>query len=106
MIHFTQMYASKNFQMYDFGSAEKNMQAYNQTTPPLYDVRGIRTPVALYWADEDWLADPVDVQYLRSNLRNIVDDYDIKNWDHLDFIWATDTKPALYDRILNLIKRY
>ena len=28
-------------------------------------------------APNDWLADPIDIEYLRSNLPNIVDDYEV-----------------------------
>ena len=46
------------FCRYDFGK-EKNIEIYGQEDPPEYDVTKITAPVALYWADNDWLAEPV-----------------------------------------------
>lgn len=106
MIHFSQLVIAGKFQMYDFGSAQDNMAHYNQPQPPLYDLTKVKTPVALYWAQEDWLADPTDVNFLRKSLPNIVDDYGKSDWNHLDFVWATNTKPYLYDRMVQLMKKY
>ena len=41
---------------------------------------------------------------MRENLKNIVDDFEILDWNHLDFIWGTNAKIALYNRIINLIE--
>jgi hypothetical protein len=106
MIHFSQMVISGKFQKFDYGSPQSNMDHYNQTEPPVYDLGLIKTPIALYSASNDWLADPEDVQLLRKTLPNIVDDYEIETWNHLDFIWAVDTKELLYDRMIKLMMNY
>lgn len=106
VVHFAQAVISGKFQMYDFGSSAENIKHYNQPTPPLYDLTTIKTPVALYWAKNDWLADPEDLQYLRKNLPNIVDDYEVQDWNHLDFIWAINAKPVLYNRMIQLMNKY
>jgi lysosomal acid lipase/cholesteryl ester hydrolase len=62
--------------------------------------------VALYWAEHDWLADPVDVQYLRKNLPNIVDDVYIADWNHLDFIWGTNAAERIYYKMIALMRKY
>lgn len=106
MIHFTQMVISGKFQKYDFGSAEENMAHYNQTDPPMYDLGSVKTPVALYWATNDWIADPKDVEFIKSNLPNIVDDYYIQGWNHLDLVIAADSKVLLYNRVVRLMEKY
>lgn len=106
MVHFSQMVASGKMQKYDFGSAKENMAHYNQPTPPEYDLKSIKTPVALYSSTNDWLADQEDVKYIRNSLPNIVDDYVIESWNHLDFIWAVDTQKFLYDRMLKLMQKF
>lgn len=106
MVHFSQQVISGQIQKYDFGSAKENMAHYNQTTPPIYDLKLIKTPVALYSASNDWLADPEDVKFLRATLPNIVDDLEIDSWNHLDFIWAVDTVEYLYERMLKLMKKF
>jgi len=102
MIHFAQLALSKNFQMFDYGSSD-NILHYNQTTAPLYDVRNVKVPVALYYGEDDWLADQNDVKYLRENLPIIKDDYLIPNYIHLDFVWAQNASQVLYQRIIQLI---
>ena len=92
--------------MYDYASAKENMRHYNQTVAPVYDISNIKVPVALYWSQNDWLADATDVQYLRKNLPNIVDDFSIDSYNHLDFVWATNAKEAFYDRMLKLMQQY
>jgi lysosomal acid lipase/cholesteryl ester hydrolase len=92
--------------MYDFASADENMKHYNQTTPPVYDITKVKVPVALYWAQNDYLADPTDVQFLRGNLPNIVDDFNIATYNHLDFVWAYNTKEKFYDRMVALMEKY
>jgi lysosomal acid lipase/cholesteryl ester hydrolase len=101
MIHFAQMAISKAFQMYDYGS--DNILHYNQSTAPLYDVKNINTPVALYYGQDDWLADPTDVEYLKNNLPNIKDDYSISSYAHLDFTWAQNASQVLYNRMIQLM---
>ena len=92
--------------MYDYGTARENKKYYNQTMPPEYELSKVNVPTALYWAQNDWLADPKDVQYLRENLPNIVDDLDIQIFNHLDFIWAINAKHLLYDRIIKLMQKF
>lgn len=103
LAHFGQLVTSGKFQMYDYGSKE-NVKHYNQSEPPQYDIRKVTVPTALYWAKNDWLADPVDIQFIRKNLPNIIDDYEIMDWNHLDFVWAVNAKEYLYNRIIDLIK--
>lgn len=106
LVHFSQLVVSGLMQKYDFGSPAENQAHYNQSIPPVYDLRLIKTPVALYSSSNDWLADPEDVKFIRANLPNIVDDYEVDSWNHLDFIWAVDTREYLYDRMLKLMKKF
>ena len=49
---------SDKFCQYDWGE-KKNLEIYGQKDPPEYDLSLITAPVALYWSDNDWLAEPV-----------------------------------------------
>jgi len=104
MVHYAQCVKDGKFQKYDYGNL--NEKKYNQTTVPLYDITKVDVPVALYWAEKDWLADPIDVHYLRKNLPKIVDDFECLKWNHLDFLWAMNANTLLYPRMLNLMKSY
>lgn len=61
-------------------------------------------PVALYWAQNDWLADPDDVRLLLPQLSNKMYDKYIENWDHLDFIWGLDAPKVVYNDIIKHIQ--
>ncbi|OWF52632.1 lipase member M-like [Mizuhopecten yessoensis] len=104
MIHYIQEVNSDLYQKFDYGSPDKNMAKYNQTTPPRYAIQNIKTPVAFYNGNKDWLANPTDVTYLLDNLPNIVKKRTFPNWDHVDFILAMDAPKILYPEVLQLIK--
>lgn len=104
LVHYAQSVVTGNFQMYDYGS--KNIEKYNQTTAPLYNLTKVNVPVALYWADKDWLADPTDVNFLRKYLPNVIDDYECEDWNHLDFLWAVNTNDLLYKRMIGLMLKH
>lgn len=105
MAHFGQMYRSSKFQMFDYGSAEKNRQHYGTDTPPQYNASAITVPLALYWGGNDWLADPDDVKLLMQKLDDKTLWYNktIKAWQHLDFIWGLDAAPLVYDDVAKKI---
>ena len=92
--------------MYDFGVPSENVLHYNQTTPPIYDLTQVKVPVALYSGTNDWLADPTDVDFLRKVLPNIVDNLIVDIYNHQDFVWAVNTREVIYDRMLELMKKY
>ena len=48
--------ASGHFRQYDYGNIDKNLQLYNSTTPPDYQLEKITAPIALFSSDDDWLA--------------------------------------------------
>ncbi|XP_068748610.1 gastric triacylglycerol lipase-like [Montipora capricornis] len=103
MIHFAQMVNSNKFQMYDYESTSANMKHYGQPTPPVYNATAMTVPVAVYWAQNDWLADPTDVKALLPKLSNKLYDRYIPNWDHLDFIWGMDAATKVYKDIIKNI---
>ena len=39
-----------------FDYKDRNQEIYGQDTPPDYDLAKVTAPVALYWGDNDWLA--------------------------------------------------
>jgi len=107
LVHFGQMVESARFQKYDFG-AKENMNRYNQSTPPDYDVRGIKTPVGLYWSENDWLADPRDVDVIRKRIPNLVVDYKVpeEKFTHLDFLLGMHANTLVYNNVISFLKSY
>ncbi len=106
MIHYAQAIHSQQFQAYDYGSPEKNQLHYNQTTPPLYTIRPMQIPTAVFSGGEDWLADPDDVTYIFDNLQSLVFKKYIPDYNHLDFVWALTANTIIYQDLLKLIQQY
>lgn len=106
MIHFAQMFRSKEFQAYDYGSPTENQKHYNQTTAPIYTIRPMRIPTAIFWSGEDWLADPEDVKFIFENVENLVYERYIPDYNHLDFVWAITANQMIYSDVINLMRKY
>ena len=45
---------------------------YGSSIPPDYHLSMVRTPVLLYWGNNDWLATPEDVENIAQNLPNLI----------------------------------
>lgn len=110
MAHWAQFVRSDVFQKYDFGSAKKNMEKYNQTTPPLYDLSRIPAslPVALFSGGHDYLAPPYDVMKIVSQLPrgSLVHTEQQDTYAHADFILAGDAQQLMYPAIFKLLNKY
>ncbi|PFX17933.1 lysosomal acid lipase/cholesteryl ester hydrolase-like [Stylophora pistillata] len=103
LVHFNQLYKSSKFQMYDYGSPEKNKEHYGTATVPQYNASAITVPIALYYGGNDWLADPSDVKILMQKLTSKWYDKYIAAWQHLDFTWGLDAASVVYDDIIKRI---
>jgi len=55
ILHYVQEIESGKFRQYDYGR-KRNLQIYNATEPPDYNLSKITVPIALFYADNDWLA--------------------------------------------------
>ncbi|CAL1528653.1 unnamed protein product [Lymnaea stagnalis] len=102
ILHWAQAFNSKQFQHFDYGTARENMKHYGQPTPPLYDAKEVKVPVAFVRGGKDFLADPTDVAWLLPQL-NVTHDVNIGHYEHLDFIWAYDAPTYVYDAILKIV---
>ncbi|RWS03645.1 hypothetical protein B4U79_08519 [Dinothrombium tinctorium] len=69
VVHFGQEMLSKEFRKFDFGEKE-NLKKYGSKYPPVYNLTKIKSRnIALLYSENDWLADPKDVQFIREQLR-------------------------------------
>nr|CAD7410796.1 unnamed protein product [Timema cristinae] len=86
----------------------KNLAIYGSLTPPDYDLSKITAPVFLHWSDNDWMADTGDVRELQSKLPNVKGSIRVPlaTFNHLDYMWAIDVKPLLYDTVLENMKKF
>lgn len=109
VVHYAQeIHESGNFQRFDYGEAE-NQRRYGQAKPPSYELENISTPIALFYASNDWLAGPLDVANLFNHLsRTAIGMFQVPNvnFNHVDFLWGNDAPEVVYKQLLMLMQRY
>ncbi|KAL1414719.1 hypothetical protein MTO96_000837 [Rhipicephalus appendiculatus] len=86
----------------------QNKRIYGQKRPPLYDIRKVTAPVAIYWGDGDRLTTPRDIARLIQSLPNVALVYKVPvpGFTHLDFGWSITAWQHLYKTIVKMIKLY
>jgi lysosomal acid lipase/cholesteryl ester hydrolase len=107
MQHLAQMVRGSNFSMFDYGTYG-NLKAYNQTTPPLYELGKIPTafPMLLCSGGQDALADPQDVKRLLSELKSDVITLYLPNYAHADFVVGTLANLDVYPVIIAYFRTF
>lgn len=108
LVHYAQVYKTKNLVRYDYGEDE-NQARYGQETPPEYPLENIRVPFAVFKGKADKFADPKDVQDLITRLRDIiVTDYEVPDPDfgHLDFIYGFNATAILHRPMIEVLSNY
>ncbi|CAF3492212.1 unnamed protein product [Rotaria socialis] len=91
---------------YDYGLSEKNQLHYNQTIPPIYNIRPMTIPTAIFWPRDDWLADPDDVAFIFDNIKNLISGKYIYDYNHLDFVWAIIANKIIYQGLITQMQKY
>ncbi|KAF4019060.1 hypothetical protein G4228_011048 [Cervus hanglu yarkandensis] len=94
---------SGRFQAFDWGTPFQNLMHYHQPTPPIYHLTAMNVPIAVWNGGKDLLADTQDVYLLLSKLSNLIYHKEIPNYNHLDFIWATDAPQEVYSEVVSLM---
>ncbi|XP_063375938.1 lipase 3-like isoform X1 [Cydia fagiglandana] len=107
LIHYGQLYKSSKFVQFDHGLLT-NKRKYGTFKPPPYDLSNIRTPVFLHYADNDWLSTPNDVDKLLREVKSAVGKYKVPlpKFNHMDFVFATDAKKLIYDRVMKIMEQF
>lgn len=107
IVHYGQGIRSGHFRRYDFGVIANKIE-YGSIFPPAYDLKNVKAPTALHYSLNDWLAEPKDVKKLEQGLGNVVESHIIadKKWNHFDFVWGIDARPMVYNRVLQVMKRF
>ncbi|XP_011310501.1 lipase 1 [Fopius arisanus] len=104
--HYLQIFESKQFQEYDHGPT-KNLQLYYSVLPPAYDLTKITLPIFFFYGLNDVAAPPEDVTAFYALLPNGkgISAVNYTQFSHLDFLWAKDAKPLVYDQTISMIQK-
>jgi pimeloyl-ACP methyl ester carboxylesterase len=104
--HWIQMVGKPGFPYYDFGP-DANMGAYGQKAVPQYPVENLRKlniPVLLVQGGKDVLVSDGDFQGLLNVMpAQLLQTIIVKDWNHLDYLWATDASETVYPQILKFL---
>jgi len=102
--HYLQLHESSRFCQYDHG--KDNQKIYGRSTPPDYALDRVTAPVALYYAQNDYLADVEDVQRLAKKLPNVVVNhiYPNKKFNHIDMLWGISSRRTVQPQLLEVMQ--
>uniref|UniRef100_A0A8C2YRV3 Lipase n=3 Tax=Chinchilla lanigera TaxID=34839 RepID=A0A8C2YRV3_CHILA len=106
ILHLKQLYRADEFRAYDWGSEAENMQRYNQSQPPVYDLTALKVPTAVWAGGRDILVTPQDVARILPQIGNLCYFQMLPDWNHFDFVWGLDAPQRLYHKIIALMKDY
>lgn len=101
-MHYGQLVESGSFRRYDYGE-KGNLERYNETTPPDYDLSGITMPISLFYSGNDWLSDRTDVEMLIKKLPSVKFVNYIEQFNHWDYLYAEIASDAIYSSIVGQI---
>ncbi|ERE79098.1 lipase member N, partial [Cricetulus griseus] len=100
------LYRSDEFRAYDWGSEAENMNHYNQSRPPIYDLTAMKVPTAIWAGGHDALITPQDVARILPQVTNLRYFKLFPDWNHFDFVWGLDAPQRLYSKIIGLMREY
>ncbi|XP_068151243.1 lipase 1 isoform X2 [Drosophila tropicalis] len=105
MEHYIQLKASQRFCQFDY-EAKVNQRIYGRPTPPDYPLEKITAPVALYYAQNDYLSSVEDVQKLIKLLPNVVENYMYpqRKWNHIDMVWGLRSRRLAQPKVLRVMR--
>ncbi|KAH8377687.1 hypothetical protein KR093_006634, partial [Drosophila rubida] len=102
--HFIQIIKTGRFAPYSY-SSNKNMVLYREHLPPRYNLSLVTVPTHVYYSTNDLLCHPHDVESMCDDLGNVTGKYlvPMKEFNHMDFLWAIDVRKQLYNRMLHVL---
>ncbi|XP_017768293.1 PREDICTED: uncharacterized protein LOC108556624 [Nicrophorus vespilloides] len=104
MLHYYQMFTRGYFAPLDVNVYTNNTEKANSRE---YDLSKITVPVSLHYGDGDVLVTKQDNLAMARKLRNVVGIFKVpyRHFNHLDFLWSSDSKRLLYDQVIVLMDK-
>ncbi|KAJ6657784.1 hypothetical protein lerEdw1_001971 [Lerista edwardsae] len=86
------------------GTSVINMIHWKQVLPLQYNISAMTVPTAMWNGENDWLSGPRDVALFLPKMSNLIYYRQIEGWNHLDFVFGSDARKVMYDKILNILQ--
>lgn len=106
ILHLVQLANKRKFARFDYG--DRNLEVYNSTVPPVYDLTKVTMRVALLVGKNDKITPLSNVELLRKQLPNIVR-YQVmerKKFNHMDHIWGKNMHKYLFPQIFDILSEH
>ncbi|KAN0027677.1 hypothetical protein ACTFIU_010650 [Dictyostelium citrinum] len=107
IIHWSQNFKN-GFQKFDYGSSDENYIHYSQSTPPKYNITNYSKtiPTIIFTGDSDILSTKEDTNWLIPQLNNLILFKNILNFNHIDFVWSSNSYKQVYSDIVKYLFKY
>ncbi|KAF2886715.1 hypothetical protein ILUMI_19458, partial [Ignelater luminosus] len=94
--------------VYEIFSGQFKPLNINSNESVYYNLSKVTVPVALHYGEGDALVTKKDNEILASKLGNAVGIFRVPHprFNHIDFMWSTDSKILLYDYLITLMNKY
>nr|XP_026492237.1 lipase 3-like [Vanessa tameamea] len=105
-VHLSQVGARRTFAEFDYGF--RNLDIYNSTVSPEYDLSKVTMKVALLAGLNDNISTIKDVTLLRNKLPNVVE-YNVvnhKKFNHIDAVWGRNMHIYLFPSIFDILSKH
>ncbi|XP_070610304.1 lipase member M-like [Erythrolamprus reginae] len=103
ILHWGQIYKTGQFRTFDYGDGNKEI--YNQDEPCSYIMSLITLPIAVWYGEQDTIADPKDIENLLSDIVNLVYHRSWSDWTHWDLIWGLNAPERIFFKIIQLMEK-
>ena len=105
VVHWFQIIRNKSFQMYDddFSSPFSISASERHYKVAKFPTRNIKTPIVLVYGGSDSL---VDIKAMLRELPKHTMAFEIRHFEHLDFLWAQDVDSLVFPHVFNALKYY
>ena len=105
VVHWFQIIRNKSFQMYDddFSSPFSIGASDRYYKVAKFPTRNIKTPTVLVYGGSDSL---VDIKAMLRELPKHTMAFEIKHFEHLDFLWAQEVDSLVFPHVFKALKYY
>ncbi|GMR46692.1 hypothetical protein PMAYCL1PPCAC_16887, partial [Pristionchus mayeri] len=107
-LHFLQNHNLNHAYHFDVSPFE-NLKRYGNIKAPPYNYSNINSDVYFFWSRNDWLTPPKEIErYLAPQMKCgiIKGSFEIPEYNHADFVFATDVADRVFKRITGIIRKY